>query len=107
MERVKKFGILVASKQGIESQLAAGGVRKMESLVVRSSLFFPLHFLLATALHSFIHLFYFVQTLCLDDDDAYQRVFSSIQNPKKYYSTYHIEYLRPVHEALNVDEKIN
>ena len=36
-----------------------------------------------------------------------QRVFSYTQNPKKCYSTYHIEYLRPVHRALNVDEKKN
>ena len=27
------------------------------------------------------------------------------QNPKKYYSSYHIECLRPVHGVLNVDEK--
>ena len=27
------------------------------------------------------------------------------QNPKKCYSTCHIECLRPVHGALNVDEK--
>ena len=27
------------------------------------------------------------------------------QNPKNYYSIYHIECLRPVHGALNVDEK--
>ena len=27
------------------------------------------------------------------------------QIPKKCYSTYHIECLRPVHGALNVDEK--
>ena len=33
------------------------------------------------------------------------RVFSSTQIPKKCYSTYHIEYLRPVHGALNVDKK--
>ena len=29
------------------------------------------------------------------------------QNPKSCYSTCHIEYLRPVHGALNVDEKKN
>ena len=27
------------------------------------------------------------------------------QNPKKCYSSYHIEYLRLVYRALNVDEK--
>ena len=34
-----------------------------------------------------------------------ERVFSSIQNLKKCYSTCHVECLRPVHGALNVDEK--
>jgi len=34
-----------------------------------------------------------------------ERLFSFTQNLKKCYSTYHIEYVRSVHGALNVDEK--
>ena len=38
-------------------------------------------------------------------DTSAQPLFSSTQNFKKCYSICHIEYLRPMHGALNVDEK--